>query len=279
MNFGESFKISREERMKRMAKYTHIVKTRHNGKLYSLPINMNTFKEFYNIEHPEEITIEHLNNIYKELFYGYSEKQWGKPIDKIDKSVFNRLPIKHSFDNNYFNDTYQGIPEEGYTKFIEELLKDVKIVLNIKVNKESFDFSKYDIVYNTGPIDEFFNYELGKLEYRSLEFKTEKLNDTYQEYAVINEADIDVPYTRTIEHKHFNNKGQKHTFITKEYSVSFDGTNEPYYTVNTESNQILYSKYKNMAAEKFPNMIFCGRLGSYKYYDMDDAIEAALYNI
>ena len=253
--------------------YRHQVKSRYKGMLYSLPINMNTFKEFFNIEDYMEVTPTNLEYIYKTLFYGYSAKQWGKPIEKIDKEVFKRLPVRDTFNNDYFDDIYQGIPIEGYTKLIEGLLEGSTIKLNTKVDS-TFDFSKYDVVYNTGPIDEFLNYELGHLEYRSLEFKIEILPQTkYQDYAVINEASINVPFTRTIEHKYFNNNKQNSTIITKEYPKD---NGEPYYTVNTEINNKLYQKYKELAIIKYPNMIFCGRLGAYKYYDMDDAIKEAL---
>ena len=257
--------------------YRHQVKSRYKGKLYSLPINMNTFKEFFGIKNKKEVTEEHLEEIYKTLFYGYSAKQWGKPIEEVDKSVFKRLPVRYTYNNDYFDDKYQGIPIEGYTKLIESLLKGCTVITNCKVTNE-FDFSKYDIVYNTGPIDEFLDYMLGPLEYRSLEFKTEVYSKgTFQECAVVNEACVEVPYTRTIEHKYFNNMDQIGTIITREYPKKYvHGKNEPYYTVNTERNQVLYDRYRKIAKLKYPNMIFCGRLGAYKYYDMDDAIREAL---
>lgn len=256
--------------------YRHQVKSRYKGKLYSLPINMNTFKEFYDVEKKEDVTDEMLQHIYETLFYGYSAKQWGKPIEEIDKSVFKRLPVRYTFNNDYFDDTYQGIPIEGYTVLIEKLLEGSYVRLNTKVDS-SYDFSKYDIVYNTGPIDEFLGYILGPLEYRSLEFKTEVYSKgTFQECAVVNEAMIEVPYTRTIEHKYFNDTGQQGTIITREFPRKYNGQNERYYTVNTEKNQVLYDRYSKVAKLKYPNMIFCGRLGAYKYYDMDDAIKAAL---
>lgn len=261
-------------------KYRHQVKSRYNGKLYSLPINMNTFKEFFNIDKPEDVKDEHIEAIHKALFYGYSAKQWGKPIEDIDKEVFKRLPVRKTFNNDYFDDKYQGIPIEGYTTLIERLIKGCDVTTNFKIYN-TFDFSGYDIIYNTGPIDEFFSYQLGHLEYRSLSFVVEYHDSmTFQDYAVINEASQNVIYTRTIEHKHFNNTGQVDTVITFEYPKEYNGTNEPYYTVNDEKNNKLYEQYKELAKEKFPNMIFCGRLGGYKYYDMDDAIRAAidLYN-
>ena len=260
--------------------YKHEVKSRYNGKLYSLPINMNTFMEFFNIDNPDDINESHINQIYEALFYGYSSKQWHKPIEELNKEVFKRLPVRKAFNNRYFDDLYEGIPIEGYTKLIEGLLKGCNVITNFKVYR-TYDFSCYDIIYNTGPIDEFFDYELGHLEYRSLEFKNEYIHDsTYQDYAVINESNIDVPYTRIIEHKHFNNTGQKDTIITYEYPMDYDGTNEPYYVINDKKNNTLYQQYKEFAKIKFPNMIFCGRLGSYKYYDMDDAIIEAfdIYN-
>ena len=193
--------------------------------------------------------------------------------NKIDPKVFDRLPIRRTFNNNYFDDPYQGIPIEGYTSLIESLLQGVKRILDVKVTSD-FDFSSYDLIYNTGPIDEFMNYELGHLGYRSLYFDTKFYKDmTFQEYAVINEASKFVPYTRTIEHKHFNDMGQKDTVITFEYPKD---SGEPYYPINNEINNTLYEKYIALAKEKFPNMIFCGRLGAYKYLDMDDAIKESL---
>ena len=255
--------------------YKHEVKSRYNDKLYSLPINMNTFNEFFGITNPEEIRQEHINYIKKVLYHGYSAKQWNKSIEKIDPKVFDRLPIRRTYDNSYFSDTYQGIPIEGYTSLIESLLQGCKIILNVEVTKD-FDFTPYDLVYNTGPIDKFLDYELGHLEYRSLHFDTLSFKDlTYQDYAVVNFASESVPYTRIIEHKHFNYKGQKDTIVTFEYPKD---SGEPYYTVNTEVNNRLYQKYKELAIIKYPNMRFCGRLGAYQYYDMDDAIKEA-FNI
>ena len=257
-------------------KYRHQVKSRYNGKLYSLPINMNTFNEFFNITNPEDIKDEHVEAIHKALFYGYSSKQWGKPIENINKDVFKRLPIRKTFNNNYFDDKYQGIPIEGYTKLIDGLLSGCDVTTEFKIYN-TFDFSGYDIIYNTGPIDEFFDYKLGQLEYRSIAFINEYHEGiTLQDYAVINEANPKTPYTRIIEHKHFNDTGQKDTVITIEYPKEYNTTNEPYYTVNDEKNNNLYDDYVKLAKEKFPNMIFCGRLGAYKYYDMDDAVREAL---
>ena len=256
--------------------YIHEVKSNYNGQLYSLPINMNTFKEFFNIEDPNKITDEHILKIQENLFYGYSAKQWGKPINEINKEVFKRLPIRKTFDNKYFSDKYQGIPIEGYTNLIESLLQGSKVKLNIKVTCD-YDFSEYDVIYNTGPIDEFLNYSLGQLEYRSLKFIHKYFKDmTYQSYSVVNEASTLIPYTRTIEHKYFNYTGQKDTIITQEYPQEYNKYNEPYYPINDDKNNKLYEEYKKIAKEKFPNMIFCGRLGSYKYIDIDDAIRDAM---
>ena len=250
--------------------YIHEVKSRYNNKLYSLPINMNTFKEFFNIENPNEITQEHIDYIKKALYYGYSTKQWG--TNKIDPKVLNRLPIRKTFNNNYFDDTFQGIPIEGYTSLIESLLQGVNRKINIKVTS-NFDFTPFNIIYNTGPIDEFMNYELGNLGYRSLKFDIKFFeNHTFQDYPVINEASLAIPYTRIIEHKHFNYTRQKDTIVTFEYPKVFG---EPYYPINTEENNTLYKEYIKLAKDRFPNMIFCGRLGAYKYYDMDDTIKEA----
>lgn len=255
--------------------YKHQVKSRYNNKLYSLPINMNTIKEFFDITDKDKVEKEHIDYIKKCLYYGYSSKQWSRPIEGIDSKIFDRLPIRDTFDNNYFDDIYQGIPVEGYTKLISSLLWGIELKLDTKVTND-FNFYHYDIIYNTSPIDEFFDYKFGELEYRSLKFIHEfHKNTTFQDYAVINEANKNIPYTRIIEHKHFNNVGQKDTIITIEYPKAFDGTNERYYTVNDEKNTKLYKQYKDFAHKSFPNMIFCGRLGDYKYYDMDDAIERA----
>lgn len=256
--------------------YGHQVKTRFDNRLYSLPINMNTFREFFDIEDANEITNEHIDHIKEKLYNGYSAKQWQRQIEDIDKSVIDRLPIRQTFDNNYFDDKYQGIPIGGYTKLVAELLKGCELHLNTKITQE-YNFNDYDVVYNTSPIDEFMDYQLGELEYRSLNFVEECHEVNYfQDYAVINEAEISVPYTRVIEHKHFANSDAKGTIITVEYPKAFDGTNERYYTVNNEKNNNLHKKYKELAHKKYPNMIFCGRLGDFKYYDMDDAIKRAL---
>lgn len=256
--------------------YRHQVKTRCDNRLYSLPINMNTFREFFGIEDAKEITDEHINHIKAKLYHGYSAKQWQRPIEEIDKSVINRLPIRRTFDNNYFDDKYQGIPIGGYTKLVAALLKGCVMYLNTKIN-HSCNFEDYDVVYNTSPIDEFMDYQLGELEYRSLNFVEEYHGVNYfQDYAVINEAEISVPYTRVTEHKHFANSDAKGTIITVEYPKAFDGTNERYYTINSEKNNKLHNEYNKLAQKVYPNMIFCGRLGDYKYYDMDDAIKRAL---
>ena len=240
--------------------YTHEVKSRCNGNLYSLPINLNTFYEFFGIDDASLITDEHLEQIRKNLYYGYSSKQWGVDVSEIDKSVFERLPIRKIRDNRYFSDKYQGIPIEGYTNAVEKMLRGCDVILNSKVNQR-FDFSKFDIIYNTSPIDEFFDFYFGSLPYRSLIFKEEIYQkEHYQQFAVINEADIRVPYTRVIEHKYFNDPGCDYTIITKEYPTEFN----------------LYNKYVELAKLKFPNMVFCGRLGAFKYLDMDDAISEAI---
>ena len=238
---------------------------------------MNTFNEFFHITTPEEIEQQHIDYIKQCLFYGYTAKQWEKSINEINKDVLNRLPYRETYNNNYFDDIYQGIPEGGYTKMIERMLEGVDVKLNINMDK-NYDYSQYDIVYNTSPIDMFMDYELGELEYRSLKFITEQHNNiTIQDYAVINEADINVPYTRIIEHKHFNNTGQPGTILTIEYPIKYDKyKNEPYYSINNDINDSLHDKYVVLAKNKYPNMIFCGRLGAYKYYDMDDAIREAI---
>lgn len=272
----------------------------YKDELYNLPFNMNTFSKLWNLRTPAEVQekiakqIAELNitepknleeqalslvgkDVYEKLIKGYTEKQWGRDCKDLPSFIIKRLPLRFTYDNNYFNDRYQGIPEGGYTKIIMGLLEGIDVKLNtdykefIKENKDNFD----KIIY-TGPIDEYFDYELGHLEYRSVRFETEELPmQNYQGNAVVNYTEREVPYTRIIEHKHFEYGQQPTTIISKEYSQEWKPGMEPYYPVNDEKNNALFEKYRELA-EKEEKVIFGGRLGNYKYYNMDQVVEAAL---
>ena len=218
-------------------------------------------------------------DIYEKLIKDYTEKQWGKPTTELPAFIICSLPVRLTYDNNYFNDTYQGIPIGGYTQIVEKMLDheniDVETNVDFFANKEQYmkDFPK--IVF-TGMIDEFFDYKLGELEYRSLRFENETLDmENYQGNAVVNYTDADTPYTRIIEHKHFEFGNQEKTIITKEYSKTWEKGDELYYPVNNDCNNHLYKSYKKMADEQ-GNVIFGGRLGHYRYYDMHQVIGEAL---
>ena len=276
----------------------------YKGKLYNLPFNMNTFYQLWGVKTPQEARnkieeqraeykhIKEPNNleeqaltlvgkdVYEKLIKGYTEKQWGRLATEIPAFIIRRLPFRFTFDNNYFNDTYQGIPIGGYTKLIEKMLEniDVRTSANYFDNRDYWDSIAENIVY-TGKIDEFFNYCYGYLDYRSLYFEEEILDsDNFQGNAVVNYTEREIPYTRIIEHKHFEFGLQPKTIITKEYSCDFSIGKEAYYPINDERNQALYSKYKELA-DKLPNVIFGGRLAEYKYYDMHQVIEQALKTV
>ena len=216
-------------------------------------------------------------DVFEKLIKGYTEKQWGKSCKDLPAFIIRRLPLRFTYDNNYFNDKYQGIAEGGYTKLAEKLLEGTEV----KLNCNYFQFIAQNpgiagkVLY-TGMIDEYYGYRFGELEYRSLRFDTEKLNEeNHQGNAVVNYTERKVPYTRIIEHKHFERAQSPVTYITREYPVKWKRGDEPYYPVNDEKNNALYAKYKELAdGEK--NVIFGGRLGQYKYYDMDKVIAAAL---
>ncbi len=273
----------------------------YKGKLYNLPFNMNTFTKLWNITTPsqaqeiiekqrkvlngkapanlEEQAISLVGtDIYKKLIKGYTEKQWGKDCKDLPSFIINRLPVRYIFDNNYFNDKYQGIPINGYTNIIEKMLKkcDIELKVNYLDNKDKYN-SMADKVLYTGMIDEFYDYCYGKLEYRSLRFEEEIYSDidNYQGNAVINYTDKETPYTRIIEHKHFYFSNIKGTIITKEYPDSWDSTKEAYYPINDDKNNNLYNKYKKLSTKE-DKVIFGGRLGEYKYYNMDQVIDSAL---
>ena len=283
-------------------RYTNSPVANYKGEIYNLPFNMNTFNKLWGVVTPAEAqakideqravlngkTPENLEeqaislvgtDIYEKLIKDYTEKQWGKPTTELPAFIIRRLPVRMTYDNNYFNDTYQGIPIGGYTQIVEKMLDheniDVETNVDFFANKDQYlkDFSK--LVF-TGMIDEFFDYKLGELEYRSLRFENETLDmENYQGNAVVNYTDADTPYTRIIEHKHFEFGNQAKTIITKEHSKTWEKGDEPYYPVNNDRNNHLYKSYKKLADEQ-GNVIFGGRLGHYRYYDMHQVIGAAL---
>ena len=208
---------------------------------------------------------------------GYTEKQWGKRADELPAFIIKRLPVRFTYDNNYFDDAYQGIPIGGYTKMVEKMLEGTEVRLNENfLEKKQMYRDLAETVVYTGMIDEYFDYCFGELEYRSLHFETEVLDeDNYQGNAVVNYTEYEIPYTRIIEHKHFEYGTQPKTVITREYPKNWSKGDEPYYPMNDEKNAALYEKYRGLA-EQEGNVIFGGRLGQYKYYDMDDTVEAAL---
>lgn len=273
---------------------------RYKNELYNLPFNMNTFSKMWNIATPQEAKdiiasqIADLNitepknleeqalslvgkDVYEKLIKGYTEKQWGRDCKDLPSFIIKRLPLRFIYDNNYFNDRYQGIPIGGYTKIVEKMLDGIEVRLNTNYldNREEFDAMADKIVY-TGMIDQFYDYKLGVLEYRSVRFEKEELPmENYQGNAVVNYTEREVPYTRIIEHKHFEFGKQPTTIISREYSSEWKKGDEPYYPVNNDKNNALYQQYKELA-DKEHKVIFGGRLGGYKYYDMDKVIAAAL---
>ena len=273
---------------------------RYKDELYNLPFNMNTFSKMWNIATPQEAKdiiasqIADLNitepknleeqalslvgkDVYEKLIKGYTEKQWGRDCKDLPSFIIKRLPLRFIYDNNYFNDRYQGIPIGGYTKIVEKMLDGIEVRLNTNYldNREEFDAMADKIVY-TGMIDQFYDYKLGVLEYRSVRFETEELPmENYQGNAVVNYTEREVPYTRIIEHKHFEFGKQPTTILSREYSSEWKKGDEPYYPVNNDKNNALYQQYKELA-DKEHKVIFGGRLGGYKYYDMDKVIAAAL---
>ncbi len=287
-------------------RYTNSPVANYHGELYSLPFNMYTFNKMWDVVTPQEAKekieaqkkeagiTEPRNleeqaislvgkDIYEKLIKGYTEKQWGKDCKDLPSFIIKRLPVRFTFDNNYFNALYQGIPVKGYTDLVAQMLQgiEVKTGVDFLKEKEKYEGMAGHIVY-TGPIDEYFDYKLGQLEYRSLHFETETLDmPNLQGNAVMNFTDRETPYTRRIEHKWFtfgkNLKGEDtgKTVVTREYSKNWQPGDEPYYTVNDEKNLSLYEAYKKLADEK-ENITFGGRLGEYRYYDMDQVIRAAL---
>ena len=277
-----------------------------NGKLYCLPFNMHTFYQMWGVTKPEDaIAIidrqrrdAGLKNpscleeqaislvgrdVYETLIKGYTEKQWGRPCRELPADIIKRLPVRFSFNNNYFNDKYQGIPEGGYNVLIDGLLEGVecRTDCNYIDNRSAFEGIADKTIY-TGPIDEFFGYRLGRLEYRSLRFEQEKLPlANFQGNAIVNYSNTDVPYTRVVEHKWFDVHNAtavkaSHTVITREYPQGFTAMDDPYYPINDDYNNRLYHEYLYLARKEAANIIFAGRLGAYKYLDMDQTVAAAM---
>ena len=279
--------------------FIHSPVANYRGELFNLPFNMNTFVKMWGVTTPAEavaiiteqrkaITREPQNleeqavslvgtDIYTKLIKGYTEKQWGKSCRELPAFIIRRLPVRYTFDNNYFNDRYQGIPMGGYNRLTEALLDGIEVCLGVDYNRkrEKYKDIAETVVY-TGAIDAYFDYRLGQLEYRGLRFETERLNEeNHQGVAIMNYTERDIPYTRVIEHKHFEFGKQPVTYVTKEYPADWQPGEEAYYPVNTEKNQRLYAQYAELA-EKEKKVIFGGRLAEYKYYDMDDVIRSAL---
>jgi UDP-galactopyranose mutase len=281
-------------------RYTNSPVANFNGEIYNLPFNMNTFNKLWGVITPNEAKekIEEQRkkigekeprnleeqaislvgtDIYEKLIKGYTEKQWGRAATELPAFIIKRLPVRFTYDNNYFNDKFQGIPIGGYNSIIEKMLENSDVELNVDYfeNKELFNSRAKKIVF-TGMIDQFYNYQFGVLEYRSLLFENEILNtDNYQGNAVVNYTDTKTPYTRIIEHKHFEFGTQSKTVITKEYSVEWKNGDEPFYPINNDRNVEVYRKYKQLADDE-ENIIFGGRLATYKYYDMHQIIASAL---
>lgn len=296
-----------------LAEFNHYINSPmaiYKDEIYNLPFNMNTFSKLWGIRTPKEAKakiqeqIEDLQiidpqnleeqalslagtDVYEKLIKGYTEKQWGRDCKELPSFIIKRLPFRFIFDNNYFNDRYQGIPIGGYTKIVEKLLEGTEVELGMeykefchrqqKLKVEGSDYITFDKVLYTGMIDEYFDFCLGNLEYRSLRFEKEDMPecDNFQGNAVINYTERNIPYTRIIEHKHFEFGKGEGTVITREYPTEWRPGDEPYYPVNNEKNDALFAEYQKLAAKE-KNVLFGGRLGSYKYYDMDKVIIAAL---
>ncbi len=271
----------------------------YRGELYNLPFNMNTFYRLWGVKSPQEAKrkiaeqSEHGvgearnleeqalrlvgRDIYEKLIQGYTEKQWGKPCNQLPAFVIRRLPLRFTFNNNYFNDAYQGVPAKGYTPLFENLLRGIEVITGVDYvsGKPAFDLLADRVIY-TGTIDGFFGYRLGALEYRSLRFEHERLEtENFQGNAVVNYTASEVPYTRIIEHKHFTGASSPFTVISREYPLAWAVGKEPYYPVNDEKNDGLYRKYLQLARE-VPHVRFGGRLGKYRYADMDETVLSAL---
>jgi UDP-galactopyranose mutase len=285
-------------------RYTNSPVANYKGEIYNLPFNMNTFNKLWGVITPEEAKqkieeqkkaagIDKPKNleeqaislvgtdIYEKLIKGYTEKQWGRAATELPEFIIKRLPVRFTYDNNYFNDRYQGIPIGGYNQIIEKMLEksDMKLNIDFFANRGEFEKLAKKVVF-TGMIDQYFDYKYGVLEYRSLYFENEiyKENDNYQGNAVVNYTDKETPYTRVIEHKHFEYGTQDGSVITKEYPADWNPGDEPYYPINDDKNNELFRKYKELA-DREGNVIFGGRLGTYKYYDMHQIIASALKEV
>ena len=297
------------EYVNRFAKFNHFTYcpvANYNGELYNLPFNMNTFTKMWpdvktpaeaqariaeqvkaaGITEPKNLEEQAISlvgtDIYEKLIKGYTEKQWGRPCTELPSFIIKRLPVRLTFDNNYFNHPHQGIPVEGYTKMVENMLEgiEVRIGVDYLTDRDNLRQQADTIVY-TGPIDEYYDYRFGELEYRSLRFETEVLDEpNHQGVAGMNYTDTNHPYTRIVEHKHFlmGKCDTNKTVITKEYSATWSRGDEPYYPVNNDKNATLYAKYKELADSE-DNVIFGGRLGTYRYMDMDQVIKQALDDV
>lgn len=304
------------EYVNQFARFNHYINSPvaiYREELYNLPFNMNTFSKLWKIKSPaqaqeiirlqiEKLQIENPANleeqalslvgsdVYEKLIKGYTEKQWGKSCRELPAFIIKRIPLRFTYDNNYFNDPYQGIPIGGYTAMVEKMFQDTPILFQTsyrqfveeqKAHEEAGrERITYDKLIYTGMIDEFFEYCYGPLEYRSLRFETVDMPewDNYQGNAVLNYTEKDIPYTRSIEHKHFEFGKGEGTIITKEYPVPWEQGMEPYYPINNEKNDGLYLKYRELAAGH-PEVVFGGRLGQYRYYDMDKVVEQALLTV
>ena len=272
----------------------------YKGEIYNLPVNMNTFNKLWGVITPNEAKAKIADqiqksgitepknleeqaislvgkDIYKKLIKGYTEKQWGRSASELPAFIIKRLPVRYTYDNNYFNDRYQGIPEGGYNVIFDKLLKGIDVELNVDFfEKKKELLEKANKVVFTGMIDQYFDYKYGVLEYRSLKFEHETLDiENYQGNAVVNYNEREIPFTRIIEHKHFEFGTQSKTVITREYPAEWKQGDEPYYPVNNEKNAKIFEKYKELA-DKEPNIIFGGRLANYKYYDMHHVFEVVL---
>ena len=299
------FHTSNEEVWKwinRFVKFNHFRLSpvaNYNGELYSLPFNMWTFSQMWGVTTPdeakaiiqqqsdeigeptnlEEQAIKFVGkDVYNKLIKGYTEKQWRKPATELPKEIIKRLPVRFTYDTNYFNDKYQGIPIGGYTQIFEKLLEGIDVKLNTDYFND--ELPKHNKVIYTGPIDKFYNYKFGELEYKTTKFEHNQLDTpNYQGCAIINYTDSETPYTRTIEHKHFEFGNTDTTWVTHEYPIEYDAkTTEPYYPVNDLENNEKYNLYKSLANSE-NNVIFGGRLAEYKYYDMHQVIESALKKV
>ena len=287
-------------RLAEFNRYTNSPVANYKGEIYNLPFNMNTFNKLWGVVAPKEArakieeqkfesAVKEPKNleeqaislvgtdIYEKLIKGYTEKQWGRDCRDLPAFIIKRLPVRFTYDNNYFNDKYQGIPIGGYNVIINKMLENCDVKLNVDFFKERQNLENIaDKIVFTGMIDEFYNYRFGKLDYRSLRFENEILDiENFQGNAVVNYTERDIPYTRIIEHKHFEFGTQPRTVVTKEYPAEWIAGDEPYYPVNNDKNNKLFNRYKELT-EKEKNIIFGGRLADYKYYDMHDVIENAL---